>query len=171
MTENLFADFAAMQPGRRPTRLKILAASFGHPGTLCAVILRSQCLAHDKGMGKIANFLRVLNLALTGADFAPGCAIGGGLRILHPNGVVVGHRVVIGRDCTILQQVTLGESRVNGGHAHYPVIGDRVTLAAGAKVLGNVRVGDDCVVGANSVVLRDLPSGSVAVGAPARIVG
>nr|WP_231860870.1 serine acetyltransferase [Microbacterium laevaniformans] len=89
----------------------------------------------------------------------------------HPNGIVLGAGSRLGKNCTILQQVTLGERYANGlGPSTYPTLGDNVTIGAGAKVLGGVMIGDGVQVGANSVVLSDLPPGATAVGAPARAV-
>lgn len=102
---------------------------------------------------------------VTGAEIPLNCRIGGGLLIPHPNGIVIHPDAVIGPNCLILQQVTIGTA---GGDA--PTIGGRVDLGAGAKVLGAVRVGDQAQVGANAVVLHDLPAGCVAVGVPARIL-
>jgi serine O-acetyltransferase len=102
---------------------------------------------------------------VTGADIPLNCRIGGGLLMPHPNGIVIHPNAVIGPNCLIFQQVTIGTV---GGDA--PTIGGRVDLGAGAKVLGAIRVGDQVQVGANAVVLNDLPGGCVAVGVPARIV-
>ena len=102
---------------------------------------------------------------VTGADIPLNCSIGGGLLMPHPNGIVIHAHAVIGPNCLIFQQVTIGTV---GGEA--PTIGGRVDLGAGAKVLGAIRIGDQVQVGANAVVLHDLPAGCVAVGVPARIV-
>ncbi|MGH9360344.1 MAG: serine O-acetyltransferase, partial [Thermoanaerobaculia bacterium] len=84
-------------------------------------------------------------------------------------GLVVGGQTVIGEDCTLLHGVTLGEARFD--ELDCPRIGDRVTIGAGAKVLGGISVGDDAMIGANTVVLRDVPAGAVVAGIPARVVG
>lgn len=101
--------------------------------------------------------------AVTGADIPLNCQIGGGLRIQHPNGIVFHSDSVIGPNCTIMQQVTLGTDR--SGRA--PVIGGHVDIGAGAKVIGPVQVGDHAQIGANAVVVKDVPEGAVAVGIPA----
>ncbi len=93
--------------------------------------------------------------------------IGGGLRIWHFGGVFVHPAAVIGRNCTLRQGVTIG-NRHEGGPA--PVIGDDVEFGAYAQVLGGVRIGNGCRIGALSVVLCDVPDGATAVGSPARIV-
>lgn len=102
---------------------------------------------------------------ITQCEIHLGTKIGGGLLLTHANGIIVHPRVVIGCNCLIFHQVTLGV-RDRG----VPRIGDNVMIGAGAKVLGPVTVGDNAVIGANAVVLCDVPAGHAAVGIPARIV-
>lgn len=103
---------------------------------------------------------------VTGAHIPLGCRIGGGLLLPHPNGIVIHPDVVVGPNCLIFQQVTLGA--VHGG---VPRLGGHVDVGAGARILGAVVVGDDVVIGANAVVLEDVPAGATAVGVPARVIG
>ena len=91
----------------------------------------------------------------------------GGLMIPHPNGVVIHPDAVIGPNCLLFQQVTIGTC---GPLAGTPRIGGHVDIGAGAKVLGGVHIGDHVKVGANAVVLCDVPSGATVVGIPARRV-
>ena len=100
--------------------------------------------------------------AVTGAEIPLSCRIGGGLLLPHPNGVVIHCDVVIGPNCLIFQQVTLG---VRGRGV--PTLGGHVDVGAGAKVLGLVHVGDHALIGANAVVLSDVLAGATAVGIPA----
>ena len=104
---------------------------------------------------------------VTGADIPLNCKIGGGLLLTHPNGVVIFPEAIIGPNCLIFQQVTIG---VGGSKEGAPILGGRVDVGAGAKILGGVHVGDFAVIGANAVVLDDVPSGATAVGIPARVV-
>ncbi len=104
---------------------------------------------------------------VVGISLPKAARIGGGLRIWHFGGVFVHPDAVIGRNCTLRQGVTIG-NRHEGGPA--PVIGDDVEFGAYAQVLGGVRIGRGCRIGALSVVLCDVPDGATAVGAPARIV-
>ena len=103
---------------------------------------------------------------VTGADIPLGCRIGGGLLLPHPNGVVIHPDSVIGCNCLLFQQVTLGTDTTGVA----PVLGGHVDIGAGAKLLGRVTVGDHARIGANAVVLSDVPEGATAVGIPARIV-
>jgi serine O-acetyltransferase len=97
--------------------------------------------------------------------------IGIGLKLPHPVGIVIGEGVVIGGRCTIYQHVTLGGRRLGDWQAaKYPLLGDDVVVFCGAAVLGAIHIGDAVTIGANSVVLTPIPAGSVAVGAPARVL-
>lgn len=113
-------------------------------------------------------FCRRLSVALCSVDILPHARIGGGLFLPHSPGIVVGGRTVIGEDCTLLHGVTLGEARFD--ELACPHLGDRVTVGAGAHILGDVVVGDEATIGAASVVLDDVPAGAVVAGAPARVV-
>lgn len=104
--------------------------------------------------------------AVTGAEIPLNAVIGGGLLIPHPNGIVIHPRSVIGPNCLIFQQVTVGTVAGSGA----PVIGAHVDVGAGAKILGGVRVGTGARIGANAVVLDDVPVGATAVGIPARVI-
>ena len=104
---------------------------------------------------------------ITGADIPVQTKLGGGLILPHPNGVVIHPNVVLGPNCMIFQQVTLGNNR---GVAGTPVLGGHVDIGPGARILGPVRIGNHAVIGANAVVLQDVPDGATAVGVPARIL-
>jgi len=143
----------------------------GEPGLLASSLLRVQQRAMAGQHVRSAKVARYLALTLTGADFVPGCQVGGGLRLSHPHGVVIGGGAVVGDQCTLLQNVTLGERHVDGSGPHdYPTLRDNVTVGAGAVVLGDIEIGQGATVGANSVVLADVPAESLAVGSPARVL-
>jgi serine O-acetyltransferase len=117
-------------------------------------------------MQKIAVLRHRFWSAITGADIPLGTRIGGGLLLPHPNGIVIHPDVIIGPNCLIFQQVTLGT-----GDRGPPRIGGHVDIGAGAKLLGAISVGDHAKIGANAVVLKDVPPFATAVGIPARITG
>lgn len=104
---------------------------------------------------------------LLGIGLSKSVRVGPGLRIWHFGNIFIHPDVVIGSNCTLRQGVTIG-NRHNDGRV--PVIGDNVEFGAYAQVLGNVRVGNNCKIGAMSVVLCDIPDGATAIGIPARIV-
>jgi serine O-acetyltransferase len=106
---------------------------------------------------------------ITGIEIHPGATIGSGLFIDHGMGVVVGETTQIGDNVTLFQGVTLGGTGKQRGKRH-PTIGSHVVVGAGAKVLGPITVGDYVKIGANSVVLQDVPDHSTVVGIPGRIV-
>lgn len=83
----------------------------------------------------------------------------------HYNGVVIGQGAVIGDDCIFYQQVTIGQK-----YNKYPVISNGVIVYAGAKVIGDITIGDNAIIGANAVVLKDIPANSVVAGVPARVI-
>jgi serine O-acetyltransferase len=127
----------------------------------------SQLLGQHSHLG--ASIVKQLNQLITGADIAWESTIGPGLVIFHPVGLVVGKGVVAGRCLTLQQGVTLGgEGTMQHDLDAFPTLGDEVHVGAGARVIGAVNVGDRVFVGANAVVVRDVPSDSIAVGVPAR---
>jgi serine O-acetyltransferase len=105
-----------------------------------------------------------------GLELAPGSQIGGGLLLsAHPGGITVNPEVRIGRNCNLFHGVTIG--RAYGGQAPgVPVLGDRVWVGPGAKVVGGITIGDDVAIGANSVVTTDVPAHSVVGGVPAKVI-
>jgi serine O-acetyltransferase len=102
---------------------------------------------------------------VSGADVPLTSRIGGGLVLPHPNGVVIHPDATIGPNCMIFQQVTIGANR-----GRVPALGGHVDIGAGAKLLGAIRVGDHALIGANAVVLCDVPEGATAVGVPAIVL-
>lgn len=107
--------------------------------------------------------------AFTAVDIHPGARLGPGLFIDHATGVVVGETAEVGADVTIYHGVTLGGTSLERGKRH-PTVGDRVTIGAGAKVLGPITIGEDSRIGANAVVVKPVPPNSVVVGVPGQIV-
>ena len=129
-------------------------------------------LAHRLWLGGhhlVARFVSTVVRSWTDVDIHPGARIGEGCFIDHALGVVIGETAEIGDDVTLYQGVTLGGTSLEGGKRH-PTLGDRVTIGAGAKVLGPITVGSGSRVGANAVVVRDVPPDSVVVGVPGQVI-
>ncbi|MDP9800376.1 serine O-acetyltransferase [Arcanobacterium wilhelmae] len=104
---------------------------------------------------------------LSGIEIHPGATLGERLFIDHGMGVVIGETAEVGDDVVIYHGTTLGGTSRNGGKRH-PTVGNRVVIGSGAKVLGPITVGDDAQIGANAVVVKDVPAGNTAVGVPAK---
>lgn len=122
----------------------------------------------NHGRRSIARLLSQWARRRTGIEIHPGATIGRRFFIDHGAGVVIGETSIIGDDVLMFNGVNLGGTSMNPGKRH-PTIGDRVVIGAGAKILGAVYVGDDARIGANAVVVKDVPCGATAVGIPAVI--
>jgi len=117
----------------------------------------------------VARALSQVSRFLSGIEIHPGATIGRRFFIDHGMGVVIGETAEVGDDVTIYQGVTLGGTSLDPGKRH-PTIRDRVVIGGGAKILGNITIGENCRIGAGSVVLRDVPADSTVVGVPGHIV-
>jgi serine O-acetyltransferase len=117
-----------------------------------------------------ARALAELTRMLTGVDIHPAATLSPGVFIDHATGVVIGETAQVGADVTIYQGVTLGGTSLDQGKRH-PTVGDRVIIGAGAKILGPVTIGHDSQIGANAVVVKPVPPGSVVVGVPGQVIG
>lgn len=104
------------------------------------------------------------------SDISLKSEIGPGFVIMHGHDIVIGSDVRIGRNCKILNGVTLGNKDTEAQANQQPILGDNVVIGSGAKILGFVTVGDNVIVGANSVVVKDVPSGVTVAGVPAKII-
>ena len=116
----------------------------------------------------LARLVSQLGRFFTGIEIHPGAKIGKGLFIDHGMGVVIGETAEIGDNVTIYHGVTLGGTGKDKGKRH-PTVGNNVIIGCGAKILGPISIGDGAKIGANSVVLKDVPKGKTAVGIPAVI--
>ena len=124
----------------------------------------------NAGRKDLAMFIQMRVSELFSMDINPGARLGQGLMIDHAHSIVIGETAVVGNDVSILHGVTLGGNGKDTGDRH-PKIGDGVLIGAGAKVLGNIRVGNCSRVAAGSVVLKDVPPCKTVAGIPAKIVG
>ena len=121
-----------------------------------------------RGYRLVARVLSQIVRFATGVEIHPGASIGKRFFIDHGMGVVIGQTSEVGDDVMLYHGVTLGGRSMQKVKRH-PTVGNRVTIGAGARLLGPIRIGDDVQIGANSVVVSDVPAGSVAVGIPAQI--
>jgi serine O-acetyltransferase len=129
--------------------------------------------AHEllkQGRRDFALYLQSQSSRIFGVDINPGARLGIGIMLDHGTGIVIGETAVVGDNCSILQNVTLGGTGKETGDRH-PKIGDSVLLSVGAKVLGNIKVGNCSVVGAGSVVLKEVPPRTTVAGVPAKEIG
>ncbi len=147
----------------RPSLGRALERVITRPGPMALALYRTSHRLWTLRWQTPAEIVWRLNLFLTGADIHPGARIGGGLRLTHTSGIVIGMGAVVGSNVTILHGVTLGGSArgwFDGVFEDgYPTIGDGTEIMAGAKVLGPIVVGRGCFIGANAVLSRDLPDG------------
>ncbi len=121
-----------------------------------------------KPLSLIYKILRTFSQIITGIELPCETRVGRRLRIDHFGGIIISGDAVIGDDVVLRHGVTIGLRNTNVRGA--PTIGNRVDIGAGAKLLGPIHVGDDAIIGANAVVLQDVPAGALAVGIPARII-
>ncbi len=148
------------------SRLEVIVC---YPGVHALLLHRIARGLHDLGIGFWPRLISHLGRFLTGIEIHPAAQIGSGVFIDHGMGVVIGETAIVGEGCTLYQGVTLGGTGKETGKRH-PTLGRNVIVGAGAKVLGNIRIGDDARVGAGSVVLKDVPGDATVVGIPGRVV-
>ena len=154
---------------RDPAARSVPEILFCYPGFHAVLVYR---LAHwfwSRRLYFLGRFTSHLGRALTGIEIHPGAAIGKAFFIDHGMGVVIGETSEIGDNVTLYHGVTLGGTTWRKGKRH-PTIGNNVVVGAGAKVLGPVKIGDNTRIGANSVVISEIPSNSVVVGIPGKVV-
>lgn len=116
----------------------------------------------------LARLLSQISRFFTGVEIHPGAKIGKRFFIDHGMGVVIGETAIVGDDVLLYQGVTLGGTGLEKGKRH-PTIGNNVVVGGGAKVLGNITIGDNSYIGSNAVVIKDVPANSTVVGVPGRI--
>lgn len=154
---------------RDPAARNWLEVALLYPGFQALVLHRIAHWLWNIGIPFIPRLLSHLARALTGIEIHPGATIGSSVFIDHGMGVVIGETAIVGDMSLIYQGVTLGGTGKQSGKRH-PTLGSGVIVGAGAKVLGNIQIGNDVRIGAGSVVLREVPSECTVVGVPGRIV-
>jgi serine O-acetyltransferase len=159
------ASIAARDPAAR-SKLEIFLC---YPGMHAVLLHRLSHAAWRSRLFLPARMISQLGRILTGIEIHPGARIGERLFIDHAMGVVIGETAEIGNDVTLYQGVTLGGTSLMRGTKRHPTVGNDVVIGAGAKILGPLTIGDGARVGANAVVLSDVPAGVTVVGIPAKV--
>jgi serine O-acetyltransferase len=168
LTQSIREDIAAVFD-RDPAARSYLEVLLCYPGLQALWFHRINHWLWKHKLRLLARWLSQWARLFTGIEIHPGAEIGHRLFIDHGMGVVIGETSVVGDDVTLYQGVTLGGTGKDKGKRH-PTLGNGVVVGTGAKVLGNITVGDNCRVGAGSVVLRSIPDNSTIVGVPGHIV-
>lgn len=168
MLTSLVTDFRIIFE-RDPAARNWLEVLFCYPGLQALIFHRFSHSLYRLGLPFIPRLISQIARFVTGIEIHPGAQIGQGVFIDHGMGVVIGETAIVGDYALIYQGVTLGGTGKESGKRH-PTLGEDVVIGAGAKVLGNLQIGDRVRIGAGSVVLRDVPSDCTVVGVPGRIV-
>ena len=164
----LFSDEVKAAKDRDPAANSPVQLVLLYAGFHAIVLYRIAHYLWDMKVPFFPRGISQLGRFLTGIEIHPGAAIGKGLFIDHGTGVVIGETSVIGNDVTLFQGVTLGGTGKETGKRH-PTLGNSIVIGAGAKILGNITIGDNSYIGANAVVVKDVPPNSTVVGVPGRI--
>jgi serine O-acetyltransferase len=141
-----------------------------YPGVHALIYHKISAFFYRHKLFFMARWVSQIASRRTGIEIHPGAQIGDGLFIDHGKGVVIGETAVIGNNCTIYHQVTLGGTGRQKHSKRHPTVGDNVLIGAGAKVLGPVTIGNNAMIGAGSVVLDDVPDNSTVTGMKARVI-
>ena len=152
-----------------PAATSVLEILLCYPGFHAVLLHRLAHKLHSSGFRLMGRIVSQVGRAFTGIEIHPGAKIGRRFFIDHGMGVVIGETTEIGDDVLLYQGVTLGGTGNERGKRH-PTIGNNVVIGTGAKVLGNIVVGDHVRIGAGSVVIRAVPNNSTVVGVPGRVV-
>ena len=155
---------------RDPAARSVLEIILCYPGFHAVLLHRMAHRFYNAGWFTVARVISQFSRAVTGIEIHPGARIGRRFFIDHGMGVVIGETSEIGDDVLLYQGVTLGGTGKDTGKRH-PTIGNGVVIGTGAKILGNICIGDHVKVGAGSVVVRPVPDHSTVVGVPGRVVG
>ena len=145
-----------------PAAKSLLEIALLYPGPKALVMHRIANKLYKAHFYFLARLVAEISRWMTGIELHPGATIGRRLVIDHGVGVVIGETAVIGDDCIIFHGVTLGGVKFDPVKRH-PTVGNRVMIGTGAKVLGPITIGDGATIGANSVVIRDVPPGAIMV--------
>jgi serine O-acetyltransferase len=153
---------------RDPAATSALEVMLSYSGFHAIIIHKIVHAFHRAKIPLLPRLISQIARGITGIEIHPGAKIGKGLFIDHGMGVVIGETSIIGDNVTLFQGVTLGGTGKERGKRH-PTLGNNVVVGTGAKILGNIKIGDNVNIGANAVVIRDVPSNSTVVGVPGRV--
>lgn len=153
---------------RDPAVKTVFSTVFLYPGLQALVSHRVANFLWRIGVPFLPRLISQVARFFTGIEIHPGAKIGRGFFIDHGMGVVIGETAIVGNGVTIFQEVTLGGTGKERGKRH-PTLGDNIVVGAGAKILGNIEIGDNSYVGANAVVVKSVPPNSTVVGVPGRV--
>jgi serine O-acetyltransferase len=162
-----YSDIRAAQK-RDPAAKSFIEVLLLYQGLHALVAYRIGHAFYKMRLFFLARWLSQMARWATGIEIHPGARIGKRFFIDHGMGVVVGETAIIGDDVLLYQGVTLGGTGIEQGKRH-PTVGNNVVIGTGAKVLGNITIGDNSYIGANAVVIKDVPPNSTVVGVPGRI--
>ena len=165
LISNIIEDFKTVKKND-PALKSNFELIFNYPGVWALFFYRISNSLYKKGLRFLPRLISAIGQFLTTVDIHPGAQIGQRVFIDHATGVVIGETAIIGDDVLIYQQVTLGGVSLSKGKRH-PTVEKGATIGAGAKVLGNITIGEYAKIGANSVVIKDVPPYCTAVGVPA----
>ncbi len=154
---------------RDPAARSAAEVVLAYPGFHARQLHRLAHTLHQRRIPVLPRVISNFSRFVTGIEIHPGAIIGEGLFIDHGMGVVIGETAEIGDDCHILQGVTLGGTSMHRTKRH-PTLRNRVTLGAGAKLIGAVEIGDNARIGAGSVVVTNVPDNATVVGVPGHVV-
>ena len=164
----LFKDEIQAARDRDPAARNFLEILLLYPGLHAIMWHRLAHFLWKKQVPFLPRLVSQIARFFTGVEIHPGARIGKGLFIDHGMGVVIGETTIIGDHVVLFQGVTLGGTGKETGKRH-PTLGDNIVVGAGAKVLGNIEIGSNSYIGANAVVIKDVPSNTTVVGVPGRI--
>lgn len=166
--KTLKEDIASIRQ-RDPAAHSWIEVVLCYPGLHAVLVHRAARWLWLRGLKVLGRFISHLGKILTGIEIHPGATVGRRFFIDHGTGVVIGETAVIGDDVTLYHGVTLGGTSLHNGKRH-PTLEDGVIVGSGAQVLGPITIGRGARIGANAVVLTDVPNGVTMVGIPARMV-
>lgn len=160
-----------LEPKRQdPAFNSIIEIFFNYPGVWAVINHRFAHFFYTKGFKRLARVMAGISRFFTGVDLHPAAKLGRRVFLDHATGIVIGETAEIGDRVLLYQGVTLGGVSLDKGKRH-PTLKEGVVVGGGAKILGNITIGKNSKIGANSVVVKNVPANCTAVGIPARVLG